>query len=609
MNLLDMRTIMIGYIFSSAICAGVMFSLWNQNRQHLPELKFWLADFILQFTALVLMTLRGNIPDFFSMVVSNTLVIGGTLLLFIGLERYTQKSSRQWFNYLYLAAFFFIHTYFLYVQPNMQARTINASLGLLVICVQTVWLLFFRVNPASRKETRAVGIVFCFFSLVSLLRIFIDLAVPPVNDFFKSGLYDSMVVLSYQMLYIGLTFALFLMVNRRLFTALENDIRERKLAEEALKISEEKFFIAFHNIPDAIVISSLSDGTILEANESFFRLSEYTKEESLGRTTIELKLWGSLTQRDEFVAALQKQQRVLNFETEFRRKSGELFKGAISSELIQLQGQTYVLNVIQDITERKQAEVGLQEYSTRLEADVAERTLQLSKAQEQLVRQERLAVLGQLSGSIGHELRNPLGVIMNSVYFLKMMLPEASDSIRQYLDIIDNETRTSSKIITDLLEFARITSVHRQSVAVSELVAQTLERYRVPAGVGVRLEIPAQFPAVYIDTQHIVQVLGNLVTNGCQAMTSTAKQGLDDGKLTISARLEGEMVAIAIQDNGVGISPENMSRIFEPLFTTKTKGVGLGLPVSQKLAEANGGRIEVQSEPGKGATFTVYLPV
>ncbi len=297
-----------------------------------------------------------------------TLIIGGTVLLFIGLERYIGKAGRQWHNYLYLAVFFLVQMFFVYVRPSLLARNINISVGLLLICTQCAWLLLRRVGPAMRPDTRAAGIAFGIFSLVSLARIFLDLAVPPEIDFLKSGLYDSLVILTYQMLYIWLTFALFLMVDRRLLTALENDITEKELVEAALKVSEEKFSIAFQNIPDAIVITSLPDGKIFEANASFFRLSEYSKEESLGRTTVELKLWGSLTHRNEMVAALQKKGRVLNLETDFRKKSGKLFSGLISSEVIELRGQKYVLNVIHNLTERKQAEELLQSSEKRFHA-------------------------------------------------------------------------------------------------------------------------------------------------------------------------------------------------------------------------------------------------
>ena len=125
-----------------------------------------------------------------------------------------------------------------------------------------------------------------------------------------------------------------------------------------------------------------------------------------------------------------------------------------------------------------------------------------------------------------------------------------------------------------------------------------LERYPAPKTVHVTLEIPEDLPLLYIDPRQVEQVLGNLVINACQAMSA-------GGELTITAHQEQEMIAIAVKDTGVGIPPENMKKLFEPLFTTKAKGIGLGLAVSQKLAEANGGRIEVESEAGKGSTFTL----
>jgi PAS domain S-box-containing protein len=271
-----------------------------------------------------------------------------------------------------------------------------------------------------------------------------------------------------------------------------------------------------------------------------------------------------------------------------------------------------------DISDRKQVEDALLEYNTRLEVDVAERTHELSEAQDKLVRQERLATLGQVAGSVGHELRNPLGVISNAVYFLKMTQPDASKTIQEYLDIIEKETRTSDKIITSLLDFTRIKAVDREPSSVADLIAQTFKRYPMPAAVEVLLDLPADLPLLYADSYQVVQVLGNLVTNACQAMlepraglsTLTAPVGVSGaGKLTLSASQQSDMIAIAVQDTGVGIPPENMGKLFEPLFTTKINGIGLGLAVSQKLAEANGGRIEVHSQPGQGSTFTLYLPV
>ncbi|MGB8212428.1 MAG: ATP-binding protein [Anaerolineales bacterium] len=254
----------------------------------------------------------------------------------------------------------------------------------------------------------------------------------------------------------------------------------------------------------------------------------------------------------------------------------------------------------------KTAEQALERYSEHLEEIVAERTRALSEAHEKLVRQEKLAVLGQMAGSVGHELRNPLAAINNAVYYLKMVQPEADEKVKQYHGLIEHEVHTAEKIITDLLDFARVIAVEQEQVAVRELVRRALERFPVPESITTVLELPEDLPPVFVDQAQMEQVLGNLTTNACQAM----REGGTLSVISEQASVDQEQwVLIRVKDTGWGITPENMQKLFEPLFTTKARGIGLGLVVSQKLAEANGGRIEVESEPGKGSTFTVYLPV
>ena len=264
-----------------------------------------------------------------------------------------------------------------------------------------------------------------------------------------------------------------------------------------------------------------------------------------------------------------------------------------------------VLVSMVDITDRKQAEDQIRQLNASLEERVEARTRELRNAQEQLVRHEKLAMLGQLAGGVGHELRNPLGVINSAVYYLKLVQPDADEKIKKYHSIIEQEVNTAGRIINDLLDFGRIVSPDCQPVSIPELIQHVLTRFPPPPTVRVKLNLPASLPRVFVDQLHLEQVLGNLATNACQAM----KDRKDGGKLTISASLKKNQVAIAIKDTGTGIRPENMPKLFEPLFTTKLRGIGLGLAVSKKLAEANGGSIAVRSEPGKGSTFTVYLPV
>jgi len=258
--------------------------------------------------------------------------------------------------------------------------------------------------------------------------------------------------------------------------------------------------------------------------------------------------------------------------------------------------------IARDITERKRAEEVLQQYNERLEQEVEAHTRELRDAQEALVRQEKLATLGQLAGGVGHELRNPLSAINNAVYYLKLIQPEADEKVLEYLAMIENEIKTGVEIINDLLEFSRLRTTLKETIPAAELVQSVLERFPPTEGVQVTRQIPAGLAPLAADRRQMEQVLGNLVVNAYQAMP-------EGGRLAISARQTGKMLVLTIKDNGMGISAENINKVFEPLFTTKPKGIGLGLAVSKKIVEANDGKIEVQSQPGKGCTFQVRMPI
>ena len=225
---------------------------------------------------------------------------------------------------------------------------------------------------------------------------------------------------------------------------------------------------------------------------------------------------------------------------------------------------------------------------------------ELKRMEEQLVRKENLVTLGQLAGGVGHELRNPLGVMSNAVYYLKAILPEADETVKEYLEIISAELHKSESIVSDILDLSRTRPAEREETDLSEL-ADTIMKKQLSRNVKVNTEIPRDLPPVFIDPVQIGQVLDNLVTNACQAMP-------DGGKLTINAKVENKKISLSISDTGCGISNENIKKLFEPLFTTKARGIGLGLTLSRNLVEINGGSLEVESKEGVGSTFTVILP-
>ena len=230
--------------------------------------------------------------------------------------------------------------------------------------------------------------------------------------------------------------------------------------------------------------------------------------------------------------------------------------------------------------------------------DITERI----KLKEELVKKERLAVLGQLGAGIGHELRNPLGAIKNAAYFLRMVLEEPEPEIRETLDILEKEVVKSETIIANLLEYARRKPPFLRSLNINEVVKEALSLIVVPENVMLVARFDEALPLIMGDSQHLISVFYNITLNAVQAM-------LAGGQLTVRSAREGpEWVSVSIIDTGIGIPKENLETIFEPLFTTKAKGIGLGLAIAKMRVAGHKGSIEVQSEPGKGSSFTIKLP-
>jgi signal transduction histidine kinase len=230
-----------------------------------------------------------------------------------------------------------------------------------------------------------------------------------------------------------------------------------------------------------------------------------------------------------------------------------------------------------------------------------EKVRELREIKETLARQDKLAVIGQLTGNICHELRNPIATISSAAYFLKKNLTEVDEETKQYLAIVDSSINLAEKIVKDLLDFAKVKLLERQKIHISELLANVLERLTIPNEVKIEQNIPPDLPEVFVDAIQLGQAFTNIITNAIEAMPR-------GGTLTICAESKEQNVCVSFTDTGCGIPEEDLPKIFEPLFTTKAQGTGFGLTVAQNLTEINYGTISVASKVGKGTTFTITLP-
>jgi signal transduction histidine kinase len=219
-----------------------------------------------------------------------------------------------------------------------------------------------------------------------------------------------------------------------------------------------------------------------------------------------------------------------------------------------------------------------------------------------LQRGERLAAIGQVAGGIAHELRNPLNVVKTSVYFLLNARNPTRAKTTEHLQRIERHVTVADGVITALSNFAKLPLPNLRPVPVGPCVQEALELNPVSDTVHVALNCPASLPDVLADPDQLRIVFGNLVRNAGEAMP----QG---GHLAVTGRPADDGVEVDVADTGTGIAAENLVRILEPLYSTKARGLGLGLAIARSILEKNRGSLRVASEPGRGTTFTVRLAV
>ncbi|MCK5201133.1 MAG: PAS domain S-box protein [Spirochaetales bacterium] len=260
-----------------------------------------------------------------------------------------------------------------------------------------------------------------------------------------------------------------------------------------------------------------------------------------------------------------------------------------------------------DITDRKKMEKELEDHRNHLKELVEEKTTELKAAQLELIRKSKFATLGKLTAVVSHEIRNPLATIRSSSFVIKRKLKDKDEKIVKVLDRIDRNVHRCDTIIEDLLSYTRETMLEIRIIDLDQWIVSFEEIFSTYKNVTMVYQLQSGAKAS-LDTERFRRVIINLVENAKQAFDSTTFQSDRKPEITIKTESREECVLIHIMDNGPGIPEENMEKIFEPLFSTKSFGIGLGLPIVMQLIEKHNGILTVDSEEGKGTTFSISLP-
>ncbi|MFH1191836.1 MAG: AAA family ATPase [Candidatus Omnitrophota bacterium] len=251
----------------------------------------------------------------------------------------------------------------------------------------------------------------------------------------------------------------------------------------------------------------------------------------------------------------------------------------------------------------KQAEVELHKHQEHLEEMVQERTDQLRKTQDDLLIAERLAVLGQLAGSVSHEIRNPLNVISSSAYYIKMKLGKMNKKLQEHIERIEFEVKNSTAIIDSLLSLSGMKESNKKRLDLVGLLDEVVNISQIPQTIKIVKKIAENKIFMEADKEQLSMVFHNVIKNAVEAMA-------DKGILTLNIHKQtGKKVEISFMDTGMGIAPENMNKLFKPLFTTKARGIGFGLTICKMIVIKHEGSIDIASVEAEGTTVTMTLPI
>jgi len=398
------------------------------------------------------------------------------------------------------------------------------------------------------------------------------------------------------------------------FRGIVRDVTERKKVETALQESEEKYRKILETMEEGYYETDLR-GSFTFFNEAECRMHQLTPEEMMNLNN---RKFSTPETAKRIYKIYNKVYRtgvpVKIIDYDIIRKDGSVITLETSASLLKdSQGNPVgFYGISRDVTDRRQAEKELEKYRQNLEIMVQERTRELEEAQEELVKKERLAVLGQLTATVSHELRNPLGVIRSSNFYLQRKLDEDDPKINKHFKRIEEQVGICDSIVADLLEYTRGRYAETVRAELNPWLEPLLEELFEGEEITVEKSLTGSIPVPH-DQEKIRRIIINVTENALQAVKTKQEMWKDEEEpynpeIFVGTREEGGSVVIEIRDNGTGMDPETREHALEPLFTTRARGTGLGLANVDKIVKEHNGNLTLESEPGQGTRVIIFLP-
>lgn len=386
------------------------------------------------------------------------------------------------------------------------------------------------------------------------------------------------------------------------YKQLQEEIITHKEMEEALKESEQRFRTLLDNVSDGILLADPENKKFQFGNKTICKMLglALNEIENLGIMDIHLK-----KDLPHVLNQFEKQARgeiTLAKNIPVLRKDGTIFFADINSSQIILGGKKYIMGVFRDITERKEMEEKLHKLNEELEQRIKDKTLELKKAQEELIRKEKLDIVGKVIGEISHRLQTPLINIKDLVNQLKMKVGDSDEIIRNDLNYLFDGVMKADEVLKNLVNLSQIRVPILRESNINNIINEALAGSEIPENIIVETQLDENLPDIKLDADQIQLAFKNLISNAVQAIRG-------NGKIEIKSSQRENFIEINFKDTGEGILEKNMNKVFDPLFSTKAKKIGLGLPIAKNIIDKHNGKIYVISKVGKGTTFSIKLPL